>query len=48
MQKISNSFCFQYENGNSKQRQIAHQYYKDNDPGSFDGNDYSVSHGFYY
>jgi len=36
MQKISNSFCFQYENGNSKQRQLAHQYYKNNDPGSFD------------
>ena len=36
MQAISNNFCFQYGNGNSKQRQLAHQYYKENDPGSFD------------
>lgn len=33
--EIGENFCFRYENGNSQLRQKAYDYYRDNNPGSF-------------
>lgn len=36
MAEINDELCFCYENGNSQKRQEAYEFYKQNNPGSFD------------